>query len=89
MFRYAQIDENGYVVCDSHLSEEVDYPNMIPISEDFDLVKKRWNGTEWETYEPRPAPEPSQPSLEEMIESVVLNTEYLVVLNEIKESGVI
>lgn len=40
--RYAQITDEGYVVSDSYLSGEVDYPNMIPIPEDFDLTNKRY-----------------------------------------------
>ena len=52
MFRYAQINENGYVVSDSHLSGVVEADNMIPIAPDFDLRNKRWNGTGWKAYEP-------------------------------------
>ena len=56
MFRYAQIDENGYIISDSHLSSVVEAENMIPLAPDFDLRNKRWNGTDWETYEPEPEP---------------------------------
>lgn len=52
MFRYAQVDENGHVVSDSHLSGVVEAGNLIPIAPDFDLKNKRWNGTEWEACEP-------------------------------------
>lgn len=51
MPRYAQIDENGYVVSDSHLSGMVGAENMIPLAPEFDLRNKRWNGTGWEEYE--------------------------------------
>ena len=54
MFRYAQVNEKGYVVSDSHLSGVVEAENMIPLAPDFDLTNKRWNGTGWEKYEPEP-----------------------------------
>lgn len=60
MPRYAQIDRNGYVVSDSHLSGVVEAENMIPLAPDFDLRNKRWNGTGWEEYEPEA--EPIQPN---------------------------
>ena len=56
MFRYAQVNEKGYVVSDSHLSGVVEAENMIPLAPDFDLTNKRWNGTGWEAYEPEPEP---------------------------------
>lgn len=54
MPRYAQVDENGYVVSDSYLSGVVEAENMIPLAMDFDLGNKRWNGESWEEYEPVP-----------------------------------
>lgn len=56
MFRYAQVNEKGYVVSDSHLSGVVEAENMIPLAPDFDLTNKRWNGTGWEAYESEPEP---------------------------------
>lgn len=56
MFRYAQINENGTIDADSYLSGIVEAENMIPLAPDFDLRNKRWNGTDWETYEPEPEP---------------------------------
>lgn len=54
MPRYAQINAEGYVVSDSHLSSVVEKEDMIPLKDDFDLTDKRWNGTEWEKYIPEP-----------------------------------
>lgn len=59
MPRYAQINENGYVVSDSYLSGVVEAENMIPLAPDFDLTNKRWNGAGWEEYESEQ--EPVQP----------------------------
>ena len=59
MFRYAQINENGTIDADSYLSGIVEAENMIPLAPDFDLRNKRWNGTDWEKYEPEL--EPVQP----------------------------
>lgn len=57
MYRYAQIDNEGYIVVDSYLSTAVDKPNMIPLEEGFDSTNKRWNGKKWEEYIPEPTPE--------------------------------
>lgn len=67
LFRYAQIykgeDGYGYIMCDSLLSGEVEAENMIPISEDFEISRERWNYviSDWETYEPEPGPELQPP----------------------------
>ena len=81
MFRYAQIDENGYVVSDSHLSGEVTADNMIPVSDDFDLSNKRYVDGEWQTYEPSYVEELSE--AEQVIFETEINTEYLVALAEL------
>lgn len=66
MYRYAQITDSGYVVGDSYLSGEVDYPNMIPISDDFDLTNKRYVDGKWESYTPVPPPEPQPSEIEKL-----------------------
>lgn len=83
MYRYAQIDENGYVVSDSHLSGEVKAPNMIPIADDFDLTNKRYVEGKWESYEPEPVVETLTPEQEAIFETQI-NTEYLVALQELE-----
>lgn len=57
-YRYAQIDEYGYVVSDSQLSGEVIADNMISISEDFDITNKKYINGKWVEYIPEPEPEP-------------------------------
>lgn len=47
MFRYAQINEDGFVVSDSYLSDEVTADKMIAIAEDFVLTSKKYVGGEW------------------------------------------
>ena len=81
MYRYAQIDENGYIVSDSHLSGEVTVDNMIPVSDDFDLSNKRYVDGEWQTYEPSYVEELSE--AEQAIFETGINTEYLVALAEL------
>ena len=66
MYRYAQITDSGYVVGDSYLSGEVDYPNMIPISDDFDLTNKRYVDGKWEEYTPALPPDPEPPELDKL-----------------------
>ena len=64
MPRYAQINAEGYVISDSHLSGVVEKEDMIPLEEGFDLTNKRWNGTEWEDYIPEPVlPAPTEGEL--------------------------
>lgn len=82
MFRYAQVDEKGYVVSDSHLSGVVEAENMIPLAPDFDLRNKRWNGTDWEDYEPEPEPAPPLSEQEQIAIDTALNVEYIACLME-------
>ena len=83
MYRYAQIDENGYVVSDSHLSGEVNYPNMIPVSDDFDLTNKKYVDGEWEEYAPEPAPEVLTEEQEALYQTQI-NTEEILCLMELQ-----
>lgn len=64
--RYAQITDSGYVISDSHLTGEVDHPNMIPIPDDFDLTNKKYVGGKWESYTPAPPPEPQPSEIEKL-----------------------
>lgn len=82
MYRYAQIDENGYVVSDSHLSGEVIKDNMIRISDDFDLTNKKYVNGEWVEYTPEPVIEQLSEQEVAIFETQV-NTEYLVALQEL------
>lgn len=68
--RYAQITDSGYVISDSHLTDKVELPDMIPIPEDFDLTNKKYVGGKWESYTPAPPPEP-QPSEMEILKEQV------------------
>lgn len=73
-YRYAQIDiESGLVESDSWLNGEVNKPNMIRISEDFDLTNKKYVDGEWAEY----TPEPVQPIEEEPTEQDIINSELL------------
>lgn len=85
MYRYAQIDNEGYVVSDSWLSGEVDDKNMIPVLDGFDLSNKRYVNGAWEEYEPEPAEEePTQMDrIEEIVASAALTTEYMACLQEV------
>lgn len=72
--RYAQITDSGYVISDSHLTDKVELPDMIPIPEDFDLTNKKYVGGKWESYTPVPPPEP-QPSEMEKLKARVTEIE--------------
>ena len=82
MFRYAQVNENGCVDADSYLSGVVEAENMIPLAPDFDLRNKRWNGTDWEDYEPEPEPAPPLSEQEQIAIDTALNVEYIACLME-------
>lgn len=82
MFRYAQIDENGYVVSDSHLSGMVEAENMIPLAPDFDLTNKRWNGESWEAYEAEIEANLTLTEQEQLAIDTALNVEYIACMME-------
>lgn len=68
-FRYAQIDDNGYVVCDSRLSGEVIADNMIAITDDFDLTNKKYVNGEWVDYIPEVIEPEYQPTNAEIAQT--------------------
>lgn len=86
MVRYMQINDDGYIVSDSYLNDTVDHPNMILVDMEFDPTNKRWNGTEWETYEPEET-DPDENIIltdeQTAIFDTQLNVEYLVCLAEL------
>ena len=83
MYRYAQIDSNGHVVSDSHLSGEVKADNMIPVSENFDLLNKKYVDGSWLEYTPEPTTEVLTEEQEIMYENQS-NTEMMLCLLELQ-----
>lgn len=73
MFRYAQIDDNGYVVSDSYLSGKVEADNMIPLDDNFDLTNKRFVNGKWKEYIPEPAEVETGISGDEIQAQILLN----------------
>lgn len=86
MYHYALIDADGVVYGESWLSGEVEKDNMITVPEGVSVVPnaQRWNGTEFEDYD---APEVEEPlsDMEETINNMAINMEYLVCLNELND----
>lgn len=62
MVHYADIDANG--VCKSisgYEKRKDESPSQIRLdSYDISVIGKRWNGTEWEEYEPKPIDQPTE-----------------------------
>ena len=83
MYRYAQINQNGYVIADSHLSGVTSQQNMILIDDDFDLKNRRWNGADWETHV-QIIPEPQLTETEQAILDTAINVDYLVCMKELE-----
>ena len=83
MYRYAQINSNGYVVSDSYLSGEVTADNMIPISEDFDLSNIKYVDGSWVEYTPEPTTEVLTEEQEIMYENQS-NAEMMLCLLELQ-----
>ena len=50
MYRYAQINEQGIIIADSHLAGEVIADNMIRIADDFDISNKKYINGNWVEY---------------------------------------
>lgn len=70
MYRYTQIDKDGFVESDSYLSGKVATDNMIPLEEGFDLANKRYVGGQWEEYMPEPG-EP-EPDVQDIVQAQIL-----------------
>ncbi|HCT64258.1 MAG TPA: flagellar basal-body rod protein [Lachnospiraceae bacterium] len=70
MFRYAQINESGFVVSDSFLGGEVTADHMIAIAEDFVLTNKKYVDGQWVEYVPEPIVE--VPTEEELVNAEIL-----------------
>lgn len=83
MYRYAQINDEGYVVADSYLSGEVIKDYMIPIAVDFDLKNKKYVNGEWVSYEPEPELQPElQPTETEMIQAELLLNQQEIIIKQ-------
>ena len=60
MYRYAIINiETGIIEGISNLIGNVNKPDMILISDDFDTTNKKYVNGEWVEYEPEPLPTPA------------------------------
>ena len=83
MYRYAQINDEEYVVSDSYLSGEVIKDYMIPIAVDFDLKNKKYVNGEWVSYEPEPELQPElQPTETEMIQAELLLNQQEIIIKQ-------
>ena len=80
MFRYAQINESGFVVSDSFLSGEVTAVHMIEIAEGFDLTNKKYVEGQWVEYTPEP-PVP-QPTEQEILQAELLLNQMTILDNQ-------
>ncbi|MCJ7857016.1 flagellar basal-body rod protein [Lachnospiraceae bacterium NSJ-143] len=80
MYRYAQINKNGYVVSNSCLSGEVTAENMIPIPEEFDITDKKYVNGQWTEYTPEPAVE--EPSEQAIMQAEVLLSQQEIIIKQ-------
>lgn len=73
MYRYAIINiETGIVEGISNLTGEVNKPDMILITEDFDIINKKYINSEWVEYTPEPLPPPEPTQLDEIQEQQII-----------------
>lgn len=71
MYRYAIINiETGIIDGISNLIGNVNKPDMILISDDFDTTNKKYVNGEWVEYEPEPLPTP-EPTQLDIIQGMV------------------
>lgn len=78
MYRYAIINiETGIIEGISNLIGNVNKPDMILISDDFDTTNKKYVNGEWVEYEPEPLPEPEPTQLDIIQEMVAKSNEKL------------
>lgn len=73
MYRYAIINiETGIIEGISNLTGEVNKPDMILITEDFDITNKKYVNGEWIEYIPEPLPPPKPTQLDEIQEQQII-----------------
>ncbi len=85
--RYAQINKDGFVISDSHLSGEVTADDMIPLEEDFDLSNKRYVDGQWEDYVPEPA-EP-EPDAQDVVQAQMLLNQADIIAKQQEQDAVL
>lgn len=88
--KYAQIDDEGYIQCISYLSAEVNKPNMIKLSNDFDVTNKKYDyeNKTWITYEPEPGPE-QEPTETELIQAELLLNQQDIIIKQSEHDEVL
>ena len=90
MFKYAQLDSNNVVKGISLLSGEIVAEDMILIN-DMDVVLESIYNTETGEFTapviPDPTPVEPTPTVEEMQAQTLINTEYLIAMNEMGIEG--
>ena len=89
MHRFIQINEEGYVVGVHFNSVPFDNPLYIQWDDEIegDIFNKRYVDGEFVEIEPEPTPEPEpEIPMQEILETMALNVEYLMVLSTIEEA---
>ncbi|MCS1392964.1 hypothetical protein NXZ77_15410 [Lysinibacillus boronitolerans] len=90
MFKYAQLDSNNVVKGISLLSGEIVAEDMILIN-DMDVVLYSIYNPETGEFKapviPDPTPVEPTPTVEEMQAQTLINTEYLIAMNEMGIEG--
>lgn len=90
MFKYAQLDSNNVVKGISLLSGEIVAEDMILIN-DMDVVLESIYNPETGEFTapviPDPTPVEPTPTVEEMQAQTLINTEYLIAMNEMGIEG--
>lgn len=81
-YKHAQIRKDGTVEGENWLNNIEKGENLILIKPGFDPWGKRWNGTDWEDYEPEPEPAPPLSEQEQIAIDTALNVEYIACLVE-------
>ena len=73
MYRYAIINiETGIIEGISNLTGEVNKPDMILITDDFDITNKKYINGEWVEYTPESLPPTKPTQLDEIQEQQII-----------------
>ena len=80
-YRYAQINEEGIVVGDSHLSGIVGVSNMVSIEDNFDLTNKKYVNGEWVKYVPEESTSTTEPVVTQL-DKIEANLDFLVMISD-------
>lgn len=82
MRKFVYINEDGIIIAMNESANEVIGTNIIEVPLNFNMMNKRWNGTEWVEYKTETIKEIPITEQEQIAIDTALNVEYMACLME-------